>query len=79
MMRTKVGLKRASCREEVLAELELLAAGRHFSQQTLVERYRRCTDWKQASLILCHAIGKKPAQRQSAYLTAPPGWLPPMI
>ena len=75
----KVGFKKNGYREEALAELELLARGRHSSQQTVLERYRRCTDWKQASLILCRAMGNGPARRQGPHLTAPPGWLPPLM
>ena len=77
-MRTKVGLAKTS-REEAMAELELLAEGRHSSQQTLLERYRRCSDWQQASLILSRALNRGPARRQGAHLTPPPGWLPPTV
>ena len=77
-MRAKVGLAKTS-RGEAMAELELLAEGRHSSQQTLLERYRRCSDWQQASLILSHAVNRGPARRQSPHLTPPPAWLPPTV
>jgi hypothetical protein len=78
-MGAKRGLQKTSGHEEVMTELELLASGKHTSQQTVLERYRKCTDWKQASVILCRALGNSPTRRQSACLTAPPGWLPPLV
>ena len=78
-MRSKAGLEKTRIREEALAELELLARGQHASQKTLLERYRRCPDWKQASLVLCRALGDRSARRQSSHLMAPPGWLPPVV
>lgn len=77
-MRAKVGSANTR-RGEALAELELLAEGRHSSQQTLFERYRRCSDWQQASLILSRALNRGPARRQGAHLTPPSGWLPPTV
>ena len=68
-----------SDREAVLAELRLLAEGRHSSQQTVLERYRRCPEWKHASLVLARALSSRPGRRRIAYLTAPPGWLPPLV
>ena len=50
--------RHAGDREEVLTELRLLAEGRHSSQQTVLERYRRCAEWKQASLILARALSR---------------------
>jgi hypothetical protein len=65
-MGAKRGLQETSGREGVMAELELLASGKHTSQQTVLERYRRCADWKQASVILCRALGHSSTRRQSA-------------
>lgn len=39
--------------QAVLTELRLLAEGRHSSQQTILERYRRCAEWKHASPDPC--------------------------
>jgi hypothetical protein len=66
-------------REEVLAELELLAQGRHASQQTVLERYRHCPDWKNASVILARALDSGQRKGPGSCLTPPPGWLPPMV
>jgi hypothetical protein len=62
-MGAKRGLQKTMGREEVVAELELLASGKHTSQQTVLERYRRCTDWKQANVILCRALGNTSTRR----------------
>ena len=78
-MKAKVGTAQKDLDKEVLGELALLVQGRHASQQTLLERYRRCSDWKQACVIICRALGDGRARRQSAYLTPPPGWLPPTV
>ncbi len=78
-MKAKVGTAQKDLDEEVLGELALLVQGRHASQQALLERNRRCSDWKQASVIICRALGDGRARRQSACLTPPPGWLPPTL
>jgi hypothetical protein len=78
-MRSKAGLEKTRIREDALVDLELLARGLHASQKTLLERYRQCPEWQQASLILCRALSNRSARRQSTYLMAPPGWLPPMV
>ena len=66
-------------REVVLAELELLAQGRHASQQTVLERYKHCPDWKNASVILARALDSGQRKGPGSCLTPPPGWLPPMV
>ena len=78
-MKPKIRSENKGRREEVLAELELLAHGRHASQQTPLERYRRCSDWKQASVILSRALDSGQRRGQGCYLTPPPGWLPPIV
>ena len=78
-MRPSVIPPQAGDREAVLAELRLLAEGRHSSQQTVLERYGRCPEWKHASLVLARALSSRPGRRRTAYLTAPPGWLPPLV
>ncbi len=65
--------------EAILAELRLLVEGRHSSQQTALERYRRCPEWKHASLVLARALSARAGRRRIAYLSAPPGWLPPLV
>ena len=71
--------RKAGDRETALAELRLLAEGQHSSQRTVLERYRRCAEWKQASLVLARALSSRPGRRRTAYLTTPPGWLPPIV
>src|SRR5260370_40007102 len=78
-MKAKIRSKSERCREEVLAELELLAQGRHASQQTVLERYQRCSDWKQASLILSRARDAGLRRGQGSCLTPPAAWLPPTL
>lgn len=78
-MKPKIRSKNKCRREEILAELELLALGRHASQQTVLERYRQCSDWKQASVILSRALDGGQRRGQGCYLTPPPGWLPPVV
>ena len=78
-MRPSMIAQQAGDREAVLAELRLLAQGQHSSQQTVLERYRRCAEWKQATLVLARALSSRPGRRRIAYLTAPPGWLPPLV
>src|SRR6266478_8683902 len=78
-MKAKIRSESERCREEVLAELELLAQGRHASQQTVLERYRQCSDWKQASVILSQALDTGQRRGQGNCLTPPAGWLPPTV
>src|SRR5712692_7160545 len=78
-MKAKIRSESERRRGEVLAELELLAQGRHTSQQTVLERYRRCSDWKQASVILSRALDAGQRRGQGNCLTPPAGWLPPTL
>src|SRR5229473_1500772 len=78
-MKPKIRSKNKGHREEVLGELELLALGRHASQQTVLERYRQCSDWKQASVILSRALDAGQRRGQGSCLTPPAGWLPPTL
>ncbi len=78
-MKAKIRCENKSRREEVLTELELFAQGQHASQQTVIERYRRCSEWKQASVIISRALDNGQWRGQGSYLTPPPGWLPPTV
>src|SRR4030088_2128925 len=78
-MKAKIRSESERYREGVLAELELLAQGRHASQQTVLERYRQCPDWKSASVILARALDSGQRKGPGSCLTPPPGWLPPMV
>ena len=78
-MKPKNRCENKSRREKVLTELELLAQGQHASQQTVLERYHRCSEWKQASVILSRALDSGQRRGQGSYLTPPPGWLPPTV
>ena len=60
-------------REGVLAEMELLAQGRHASQQTVLEGYRQCPEWKNASVILARALDIGHRRGLGSCLTPPPG------
>jgi hypothetical protein len=64
--------------EEVLSELELLAHGRHPSQQTILEKYRQCPDWIAASNLLLRALSAARRGRHGTPLSAPAGWFPPI-
>jgi hypothetical protein len=78
-MKAKIRRENKCRTEEALAELELLAQGRHDSQQTVLERYKQCPDWKNASVILARALDRGQRRGPGSCLTPPPGWLPPMV
>lgn len=78
-MKAKIRSKDAVCREQALAELELVAQGRHCSQQSVLERYQQCSDWRQASSVLVRALPSGHRGVKGVYLTPPPGWLPPTL
>lgn len=67
-------------REAVLAELAIMAEGRHPECQNITGRFVRCPDLQRASKILADAIQVE-SYRQLArreQIPAPPGWLLPI-
>ena len=67
-------------REAVLAELALMAEGRHPEWQNIMGRFVRCPQFQQACKILADAIQVE-AHRYGAKREAvptPPGWLLPV-
>ena len=67
-------------REGVLAELALMAEGRHPQCQNITGRFVKCTQFQQACKILADAIQVE-AHRYGAKreeVPAPPGWLLPV-
>jgi hypothetical protein len=67
-------------REAVLAELALMAEGRHPECQNIMGRFVRCPQFQQASKSLADAIQMEsyryPASRDQ--IPAAPGWLLPV-
>jgi hypothetical protein len=62
-------------KEAVLAEL---VEGRHPGCQTIVARFLRSQEWKEASVILREAIQADSSHRTGSVICAPPGWLLPI-
>ena len=76
----KIARKSKTTREAVLAELALMAEGRHPECQNITGRFVRCPQFQQASKILADAIQVQ-AHRYGAKreeVPAPPGWLLPV-
>ncbi len=67
-------------REAVLAELALMAEGRHPACESITGRFVRCPQYQQASKILSDAIQVESyrhlARRDE--IPPPPGWLLPV-
>ena len=67
-------------REAVLAELRLMAEGRHPECKNIMGRFARCANLQRASRVLSEAIqtesSRYPAERD--VIPAPPGWLLPI-
>ena len=76
----KVAHRSIITREAVLAELALMAEGRHPECQNITGRFVRCPHLQRASKILADAIQVE-SYRQLAkreQIPAPPGWLLPI-
>ena len=76
----KIARKSKTKREAVLAELALMAEGRHPECQNITGRFVRCPQFQQACKILADAIQVE-SYRHSAgreKIPAPPGWLLPV-
>ena len=64
-------------REAVLAELALMAEGRHPDCNSITGRFIRDPELQQASKILCGAIQADSHRHRHADITPPPAWLLP--
>ena len=65
-------------REAVLAELALMAEGRHPDCNTITGRFIRDPELQQASKILCDAIQAEYYRQPTSDITpSPPAWLLP--
>ena len=76
----KIARKSKIAREAVLAELALMAEGRHPECQNITGRFERCPQFQQACKILADAIQGE-THRYGAKceeIPAPPGWLLPV-
>jgi len=67
-------------RETVLAELALMAEGRHPESQNITGRFVRCPHLQRASKILADAIQVESYRQltKREQIPAPPGWLLPI-
>ncbi len=76
----KVTLKSKITREAVLAELALMAEGRHPECQNITGRFVRCPQFQQACKILADAIHVETYRygAKGEEVPAPPGWLLPV-
>jgi len=65
--------------EAVLEELEAIAEGRREStQDQMVWRFLKWEDWQRASQLVQRGLSAEERNRQPAFLSPPPGWLPPL-
>jgi uncharacterized protein YegL len=76
----KIASKAKLTREAVLAELALLAEGRHPEFQNITGRFLRCPQFQRASKILAAAIQVESYRQlgKRDIIPAPPGWLLPI-
>ena len=71
--------KMTELREPVLKGLEAIAEGRcESSQDQMVGRFLKCEDWQRASQAVQRGLSAEERNRQPAFLSPPPGWLPPL-
>jgi hypothetical protein len=76
----KLTRKSNAARETVLAELALMAEGRHPNSRNITEKFLKCPEYQRASKLLCDAI-RVQSHRQLArqeQIAPPPGWLLPI-
>ena len=76
----KTNRKSNATREAVIAELALMAEGRHPAYQNITGRFLKCAQYQRASKLLADAIQAE-SYRQLARgeaIPAPPGWLLPI-
>jgi hypothetical protein len=71
--------KMTKLQETVLEELGAIAEGRSESaQDQMVGRFLKCEDWQRASQVVQRGLSAEERNRQPAFLSPPPGWLPPL-
>ena len=71
--------KMTELREAVLKELEAVAEGRReSSQDQMVWRFLKWEDWQRASQAVQRGLSAEERDRQPAFLSPPPGWVPPL-
>ena len=71
--------KMTELREPVLEELGAIAEGRCKStQDQMVGRFLKWEDWQRASQVVQRGLSAEERNRQPAFLSPPPGWLPPL-
>jgi hypothetical protein len=70
--------KKEVTKQAVLAELEGLRQGRHARYQTLIGRFARCPELRQAAILCTAAVDASARTNTRTPLDAPPGWLPPV-
>ncbi len=76
----KVALKPIITRETVLADLALMAEGRHPDFETITARFIRDPEYQQAAKTLSDAIQVESYRRLARRdeIPVPPGWLLPV-
>ena len=71
--------KMTELREAVLKELEAVAEGRRERiQDQMVGRFLKWEDWQRASQVVQRGLSAEERNRRPAFLSPPPGWLPPL-
>jgi len=71
--------KMTELREPVLEELGAIAEGRCKStQDQMVGRFLKWEEWQRASQVVQRGLSAEERNRQPAFLSPPPGWLPPL-
>jgi hypothetical protein len=71
--------KLTELREVVLEGIEAIAEGRCESTQgQMVGRFLKWEDWQRASQAVQRGLSAEERNRQPAFLSPPPGWLPPL-
>jgi hypothetical protein len=71
--------RKEDAKTAVLRELEQLNQDRHPRNQSLVRRFVRCGKLQEPVQILARAVEGSGRWSSGTHLTAPPGWLPPLI
>jgi uncharacterized protein YaeQ len=66
-------------RQFVLKELEAIADGPcESTQDQMVGRFLKWEDWQRASQVIQRGLSAEECNRPAAFLSPPPGWLPPL-
>jgi hypothetical protein len=71
--------KMTELQEAVLKELDAITEGRcESTQDQMVGRFLKWEDWQRASKMVQRGLSTEERNRQPAFLSSPPGWLPPL-